>query len=329
VPRLAEAADVDPLSDVLNAVRLTGAHFYCVEARAPWSIEAPRATELAPRILAESDHLISYHVVSKGRCLGGRVGDEPVELSAGDVIVFPHGDRHVMASERDVEPAARQRLEQAPPRFPVPVAVGRGRGGGPRAELVCGFLGCDRRPFNPLVETLPPVIRMRGTPDGALARFARQAAEESKAQRTGAALILTRLSELMFIEVLRRHVESLPPRTAGWLAGLRDATVARALALLHESPARAWTLAQLAETAATSRSVLAERFTRLVGQPPMQYLTNWRLQLAAGRLAQGGQKVAAVAAAVGYESEAAFSRAFTRSTGVPPSQWRRRRLGRG
>ena len=323
-----EPRALDPLSDVLRAVRLNGAHFFCVEASAPWVVEAAEATALAPRILPDSEHLISYHVVARGRCFGGLRHGERIALEAGDVIVFPQGDRHIMASSPELQPGEEDRLVGSPPRFPVPVTFGDDLGrSGPsvRTALVCGFLGCDRRPFNPLLATLPPVIHMRGTPEGALAAFSRQAVEESKAERSGATLFLTRLSELMFIEVVRRYVESRSGDGVGWLAALRDPAVGKALALLHEQPARAWTLPDLAGAASVSRSVLAERFASLVGQPPMQYLTHWRLQLAAGLLANSSSKVATVAASVGWESEAAFSRAFKRAVGVSPSEWRRRR----
>lgn len=319
---------MDPLSDVLRSVRLHGAHFFCVEARAPWAVEAADATTLAPRILPESEHLISYHVVTAGRCFGGLVGEERVALEAGDVIVFPRGDRHVMASAPELEPRPEERLVDAPPRYPVAVTMGRGTAGdAPPTQLVCGFLGCDRLPFNPLLAALPSVIPMRGAPDGALHAFAQQALIESQANRSGATVMLTRLSELMFIEVVRRFVEASGTASNGWLAALRDPAIGKALALLHEQPQRRWTLPELAAESAVSRSVLAERFTALVGQPPMQYLTQWRLQVAAGRLVSTSRKVAAVAASVGWESEAAFSRAFKKALGMPPAEWRRRRCG--
>ena len=323
-----EARALDPLSDVLRAVRLNGAHFFCVEASAPWVVEAPEATALAPRVLPASEHLISYHVVARGRCFGGLSGGERIALEEGDVIVFPHGDRHVMASARELRPRPEDQIVESPPHFPVPVTIGGlpdSCGPVERTTLVCGFLGCDRRPFNPLIATLPAVLHMRGTPHGVLAAFSRQAAEESRAQRSGAALFLTRLSELMFIEVVRRYVESVSSEGQGWLAGLRDPCVAKTLGLLHGQPARAWTLPELASAANVSRSVLAERFAAIIGQPPMQYLTQWRLQLAAGLLVDTSSKVAAIATSVGWESEAAFSRAFKKSLGMPPSEWRRRR----
>jgi AraC-like DNA-binding protein len=306
----------DPLSDVLRAVRLDGAFFYAVQASEPWSVEAVAAKELTPRVLPGAEHLISYHILTTGHCWGGLSGAEAVKLAPGDVIVFPHGDAHVMSSD----PKLRS-VPATPGRFPETVTLGEG--GEIATTLVCGFLGCDRRPFNPLVSTLPRQLHLPGLSSGWLQSFARQVVEESQARRVGADSVLTRLAELMFVEVLRRYVETLPPGQQGWLAGLRDDAVGRALGLLHGTPAHPWTLDELAAGVAMSRSAFADRFTTLVGQPPMQYLAQWRMQLAARRLATGNAKIAALAEEVGYESEEAFSRAFKRLMGVSPAAWRR------
>jgi AraC-like DNA-binding protein len=313
-------ASADPLSDVLRLVRLDGAFFYAVEAHEPWSVAAVAARDLTPRILPGAEHLISYHILTAGRCWGGLVGEAPAALEPGDVIVFPHGDAHVMSGN------PRTRVASVPAvagRYPETLTVGHE--GPVAASLVCGFLGCDRRPFNPLLATLPRQLHLRGLSSGWHQSFARQVVEESRARRVGAATVLTRLAELMFVEVLRRYVETLPPEQRGWLAGLRDEAVGRGLGLLHAEPAHAWTLDELADRVAMSRSAFADRFTTLVGQPPMQYLAHWRMQLAAGRLAAGHAKVAAVAEEVGYDSEPAFSRAFKRLMGVSPAAWRRAR----
>lgn len=309
---------MDPLSDVLRVVRLTGAHFFPTSASGPWGIEAAAAKELSPQILTDSEHLISYHVVLKGRCWGGLKGQPLVPLEAGDVILFAHGHSHVMASG----PEARIFLVpvRAAPRFPDGVTFGNTAS--PDVVLICGFFGCDREPFNPLCAGLPKQLVMRGLSDGMVGVFARQVIEEAGAGRAGSDSMLTRLAELMFIEVLRRYLDSLPEGTAGWLGGIRDPLVGRVLALIHAEPAHGWTLNELATAAASSRSSLAERFSRIVGVPPMQYLTQWRMQVAAGRLRETGAKVAAVATEVGYESEAAFSRAFKKATGVAPGRWR-------
>ncbi len=321
----------DPLTDVLTSVRLTGAVFFSVEGTAPWVAEGPPVSAIAGRVLPEAEHVLEFHAVTRGRCLGGILGEEPVQLEAGDLICFPHGDPHVLSSARGLRaPPDDLSLYERPPgtRLPFPVKLG---GGPAEVHLVCGFLGCDARPFNPLLAALPRVLRASdrdGSPGGWLSRFMEVAVAESRTPRPGAEAVLARLSELMFVEVVRRHLESLPPDRTGWLAGLRDPHVGKALAALHARPEYPWTLDALGREAGLSRSALAERFTALVGEPPIQYLGRWRMQVAAGLLATTHDGIAAIGGRVGYASEAAFSRAFKKVTGVPPASWRRRRAGR-
>jgi AraC-like DNA-binding protein len=208
--------------------------------------------------------------------------------------------------------------------------VVEGGGGFPYTQLVCGFLGCDAHPFNPVLAALPRLVHLRRpAADDGLAHLIDFALAESAQTRSGGRCVLLGLSELMFVEVVRRYLATLPAEQAGWLAGLRDPVVGRALALLHGQPAAAWTLERLARETGTSRSTLADRFAHFVGHPAMQYLARWRMQLAAALLAEGAAKVCAVALDVGYDSEAAFSRAFKRIVGMPPADWRRRRAERG
>jgi AraC-like DNA-binding protein len=313
---------MDLLSDLLRVVRLDGAFFYAVEAAEPWSVETVAARELSPRIMPAAEHLISYHILTEGRCYGGVSGEDQVELAPGDVIAFPQGDAHVMSSGRGVRVGPGVNTS-APARYPHTVLLGDQ---GPRVtSFVCGFLGCDRRPFNPLLASLPRRMHMRGMSNAWHGTFTRQLTEESRLGRAGSDLVLTRLAELMFIELLRRYLDELPPGQTGWLAGLRDEVVGRALSLLHGRPGHPWTLADLAREAASSRSNLAKRFALFVGEPPMQYLTQWRMQVAANLLAQSGAKVATIGAEVGYDSEAAFSRAFKKATGLAPGAWRETR----
>jgi AraC-like DNA-binding protein len=313
---------MDPLSDLLRVVRLDAAYFYAVEAAEPWRVEVTAAAELTPRVMPCSEHLISYHMLTEGHCYGGVVGGDLVELVSGDVIVFPHGDPHVMGSSRDVETAPYVQ-STAPARFPFIYSLGTP---GPRAAtFVCGFLGCDRRPFNPLLAALPRRMHMRGLSNPWLGGFVRQLAEGSRLGRAGVDSVLTRLAELMFIEVLRRYLDDLPPGQTGWLAGLRDELVGRVLMLLHGRPGHPWTLEELARETAASRSKLSKRFALYMDQPPMQYLAQWRMQVAANLLTQSGAKVATIGAEVGYDSEAAFSRAFKKATGVAPGAWREAR----
>jgi AraC-like DNA-binding protein len=318
----------DALSDVLKTVRLTGATFFDVVAKAPWVAESPPCELVLPRILPDAEHLIAYHVVTEGSCFANIIGQAPIAVEAGEVIVFTKGDAHVLSSSPGM------RAEPGPPGAldgltgkQLPFVINYGRDGPISAKFVCGYLACDARPFNPLLDSLPPVI-VAGDPKGGdagwLGQFIRLAMRESADKRAGGESVLAKLSELMFIEVLRRHLETLPAERAGWLAGLRDPFVGKALALMHAKPAQDWTIDDLAKEVGLSRSVLAERFADLVGMPPIQYLSKWRMQIASSLLSTGSNNIATVAAEVGYGSEAAFSRAFKKIVGVPPSDWRRR-----
>ena len=312
---------MDPLSDLLRVVRLDGAYFYAVEAAEPWIVESAHAKDLRPQILPTSEHLIAYHILTGGHCYARLIGAEPVELLPGDVLVFPHGDANVMSSGRDLR--APGVTTSFPDRYPDTVVLGNG--GPPAATFVCGFLGCDRLPFNPLLASLPKLLVMRSMSSDWLDGFARQVTRESQLGRPGADWVLTRLAELMFVELLRRYLEQLPPGQTGWFAGLRDEVVGRVLGLIHADPGRAWTLDELARAASSSRTSVARRFTQLVGQPPMQYLTQWRMQVAANLLSQSATKLSVIGREVGYDSEAAFSRAFKKATGVAPGAWREAR----
>lgn len=311
---------MDPLSDVLKSVRLTGAHFFQTNASGPWGIEVAEALRMEPRVLPRSEGLMPYHIVESGRCWGGLVGEPLEELTAGAMILFPHGDSHVMAGHPRPAEVGPLLHDTTAPRFPDDVVFGPP--GEPEVRLVCGFLGCDRRPFNPLIASLPRKVVVR---EGSawVTAFARQVVEDTRAGAAGAESVLTRMAELMFIDVVRRHIDSLAEDKLGWLAGLRDPVIGKALVALHADPSRNWTLADLATAIASSRSVLAERFTRVVGVPPMQYLMEWRMQLAATRLRETNAKLATIALESGYESEAAFSRAFKRAVGVAPAAFRK------
>jgi len=313
---------IDVLSDVLSAVRLKSAVFFDVACFAPWVTSVPEAQMIASSVLPGAEHLIPYHAVTAGGCWGGVAGEEPVRLEAGDIIVLPHGHPHALSSSPGMQTPIDLSIYIRPPdgQLPVPLTLGAGE---ETTRLVCGYLGCDARPFNPLLESLPNclVIHDRG---GWLTRFVDLALTESRQKRAGGQSVLSKVSELMFVEVLRRYLEGIGSEQRGWLAGLRDPHTGRALALLHEKPKHSWTLDELARETGLSRSALAERFTHLVGQPPMQYLSQWRMQVAAGMLSQGA-KVVEAAFEVGYDSEAAFSRAFKKATGVAPGAWREAR----
>jgi len=316
----------DVLSDVLRAVRLTGAVYFSVDASAPFAAEALPAREVAPHVMPGVEHVLEYHLITRGSCWAGIVGEDPVLLHAGDIIVFPQGDPHVMSSAPGMRGRTSLDLHRRPVGSQLPFSLSE-EGGGPRTQLVCGFLGCDARPFNPLLATLPRTLKVSAREGGGwLEALAALAVAESTGRQTGGECVLARASELMFVEVIRRYVASLPPEQTGWLAGLRDPFVGRALAALHDRPAQPWTVESLAKEAALSRSALAERFAHLVGEAPMQYLTRWRMQLAATLLRTRAASVFEAAVEVGYASEAAFSRAFKKVVGVPPAAWREGRV---
>lgn len=332
----------DTLSDLLRSVRLRGALFFHVDCVEPWVTEARAASEVAPAVMPDSEHLMEYHVVIRGGCWAGVVGAAPTQVKEGDILFFPHGDAHVLSSVPGLR--ARPGLSSAMlidgrPQLPFLLQQGEGcpvvvpqhqhRG---QARLLCGFLGCDRRPFNPLLATLPQMIHVAAADIAAgnadwIMQFARLAADESTCKRPGGEAVLERMSELMFVQLLRRYLELLPVEQRGWLAGLRDHHVGRALSLMHAHPTRAWTLEALADRVGMSRSTLHERFVQFIGMPPMHYLTHWRMQIASRLLIQSTAPLASIALDAGYESEAAFSRAFKRSVGMPPARWRRHRTG--
>jgi AraC-like DNA-binding protein len=327
----APGAQADVLSDVLRAVRLSGALLFLVDASSPWVTEAPPGAALGPVIMPRAGHVVSYHLLLEGSCWCEIRGQAPVPLAAGDVVVIPHGDSYALSSAPGMlgayaqdellewfRMAVRQRL----------CFVAEGGGLLERRRVLCGFLGWEVLPFNPVLAALPRLLHVRrpaGEPPdrlGHLIEFATGEVAEARAGRDG---VLLRISELMFVEVVRRHLASLPAGPEGWLAGLADPVVGRALALLHQQPAQPWTVEELARQAGLGRSALAERFAQLVGQTPMHYLTRWRMQLAARLLVDAESKVAEVARQVGYDSEAAFSRAFKALVGVPPARWRANR----
>jgi AraC-like DNA-binding protein len=330
----AGAVGSDPLSDVLRAVRLTGALYFLWRVSWPYVTPVPAGRRFAPLILPGAQQIISYHIVTEGSCWGGLIGEPPVRLESGDILLIPQGDAYVMSSSAQTCASARPNADSGLEFFrrmaagEVPFVVTDG-GGDPATRLVCGFLGCDVRPFNPILAALPRLVHLRGSQDPArnrLQSLLELTLAEAREGGPGSRCMLVRLSELMFVEVVRRCLTEASTVQGGWLAALRDPVVGRALMQLHRFPGAAWTLERLATEVGTSRSRLAESFTRLVGQPPMQYVTQWRMQIAARMLVDSSAKVVAVAQEVGYESEAAFSRAFKRLAGLSPAQWRRQAL---
>jgi AraC-like DNA-binding protein len=316
----------DALSDVLKTVRLTGAAYFDVVAREPWSVHSPARDQILPRVLPGADHLIAYHVVTEGHCHASLLSGETIALEAGEVVVFSHADAHIMSSHAGMQadPPGVDFLEIADAGR-LPFHVNLANDGGGTFKMVCGYLACDARPFNPLLDALPPMLKAgdsRTNQTNWIGQFIQFAVAEVSDKRAGSESVLTKLSELMFIDVVRRYIETLPEQKTGWLPGLRDPAVSKALALMHARPSFSWTIEGLARQCGTSRSVFAERFAELIGVPPMAYLAQWRMQVASEMLNRRNLNMAAIASEVGYESEAAFSRSFKRMMGVTPSAWR-------
>lgn len=332
--RLNAAAPGDALGRVLEAVRLTGAVFFAVDASQPWCVEVPPARAYAEILLPGARHILSYHVIVAGAGWARVAGSEPACFAAGDILVIPHGDAYRMESRPgtppELDPGQTLDFFRALAAGRLPFVIPEGGGGEPRAEVICGFLACEAQPFNPVLASLPRLLHLSRPAAGRgdlLDRLIALTMEEAKASRAGRSAVSLRLSELLFVELLRQYAAAPVEKPPGWLAALGDAPVARALDALHADPARDWTVADLARAAGLSRSALAERFAARLGHPPLRYLTLWRMQLAAGALLDPDRPIAVIAEAVGYGSEAALSRGFKRVTGLSPQAWRQARLG--
>ncbi|RJF96529.1 AraC family transcriptional regulator [Noviherbaspirillum cavernae] len=319
---------MDALSDVLRVVQLSGAVFLNGEFTAPWCLISEADSDVCAAYLPRSERVVSYHLIVEGSCVARLVDDEhsALRVDAGELLVVPQGDEHLMGSTLDMTPTrAAPLLAEHLETLPGEVMRVMYGGGGAPTRIVCGFLTCDEMLSNPLLASLPRIFKVdvsRTVESAWLASALGFAAAEAAGQRAGSATVLAKLSELLFVEALRRCIDTLPQHEKGWLAGVRDRYVGRALSRLHAQPAHPWTVDELAGNVGLSRSALAQRFTDLLGQPPMQYLARWRLHTAARQLRSGRQSLAEVADAVGYDSEAAFSRAFKREFGLPPASWR-------
>lgn len=320
----------DPISDVLETIRLRGAVFFLWEPGWPYGIGVVDGRTLSSHILPGADCIVSYHIVTKGPCWAAVVDEAPIRLETGDTLILPRGDAYKIANTPQYPTpgdfAASVEFFKAMSARAVPTVVTEGGPGPESNRLICGFLGCTMGPYNPLLSTLPRMVRVPAPEDGddPLSTLIEFALTESRQTRGGERCLLMRLSEVMFVEVLRRYLRSGLNARSGWLAGLHNPLVGRALALLHQDIAVTWTLHKLAERVGASRSTLVEHFTQAIGLPPMQYLARWRMQIAADRLRDTRVKVYAVAKEVGYDSEEAFSRAFKRIVGSTPREWRER-----
>jgi AraC-like DNA-binding protein len=314
---------MDVLSEVLKVVKLQGALFYNGEFSSPWRFYSPDSRAVAPYVAPAARHVIIYHLLTEGRASARLVDGHRLILEAGDIVIFPHGDAHILENG----PATKAvDMEQELARI---FAQGLKRsslgGGGEITKFVCGFMACEARTSQIFLSGLPPVFKVSIRNDASgrwLENSIRFSVNEADASRAGGEAVLAKLSEVLFIETLRAYIAHLPAEQTGWLAGARDSEVGKTLALMHRNPAHPWTIASLAKEAGVSRSVLAERFRHYLNEPPMGYLTRWRLQLGAQMLASTSHSVAQIASEVGYESEAAFNRAFKREFEVPPARYR-------
>jgi len=316
---------MDAFSEILSGVKLNGALFFSAQFSAPWCFSSPASNTLAPILAPGAPHLVIYHFVIDGGAFVQMADGRSVDLGPGDVVVLPHGDPHIMTSSRGVTATSltAEILSKVKSRDLRPMQAG---GGGDPARYVCGYMACDPFLSRPILGGLPPVFKVNIRMDRSghwLESSILHLVEEADSGRVGSDAMLAKLSEALFVDTLRRYVASMPQHQTGWLAGARDPIVGKSLGLLHSRVAHPWTIADLADEVGVSRSGLVERFTRYLSDPPMTYLTRWRLQLAARSLESTPRGVAEIAGEVGYESEAAFNRAFKREFGQPPGKYRR------
>lgn len=316
---------MDVLSEVLKAVKLDGAIFFNAECSAPWGFRSPPSRIMAPYLSTNPKHVIIYHLLTEGCGYAHVEGDgRPVPLTAGDIVVFPHGDPHILGNGSPVKPVdSAEELQRI---LSGDLKVSRYGGGGELTRIICGYMTCDPQLSRIFLGGLPPVMKVHIRNDASgqwLENSLRYSVDNADSSRPGGETVLAKLSEVVFIETLRRYIAQLPRERTGWLAGVRDTEVGKALALLHRKPADPWTIAALANEVGMSRSVLAERFRRYLSETPIAYLTRWRLQLGAQLLTSTSRSVAQIAAEVGYESEPSFNRAFKREFGLPPARFRR------
>lgn len=317
----------DLLSDVLALIRLTGALIVEVDLAGTWGVAGhPTVEKFSPLLPRGTSHIIAFHIVVEGQCWIRHASCDWFRVPCGHAVIVPHGDRHDLGDcpGRTTTPFEALLGDRS---LPDLRRISFQNGSGKPTRLLCGFLGCDRRAFDPVCRSLPPVFAVDlGTGVDPLVRYSLANALDDGPGSEG---LRARLAELLFISALRLYMRALPPEATGWLAGLRDPVVGHALQAMHAQPSRHWSVDELAATIASSRSVLAERFRRIIGEPPMHYLTGLRMQLAARRLEEGHDSVAGVADTVGYDSNAAFQRAFKRCFGVPPATWRKNLVRNG
>jgi AraC-like DNA-binding protein len=292
---------------------------------APWSIRAASSCAVARYLVPDAEHMIIYHFLTEGRAYLRLESGERIALSAGDLVMIPHGDPHIVengSSTPTVDDC--EHLEEV---LAQGLRLWRFGGGGAVTKFICGYMACDPQLSKVFLSGLPPAFKVSIRNDASgrwLENSIRFSVDHASDSRAGGEAVLAKLSEVLFVETLRAYISNLPAERTGWLAGSRDSEVGKTLALMHRNPSHPWTIASLAKEAGLSRSVLAERFRHYLNEPPMAYLTRWRLQIGAQKLGTTNHSVAQIASEVGYESEAAFNRAFKREFEVPPARFRTR-----
>jgi len=338
---------MDILSEVLKIVRLNGGLFFTTECSSPWSVSTPSASQLGKLMDTKAECITLFHILVEGKCWMVPENQKPFLIDSGSLVIFPHSPEHVMCSDRSLTPISITSLLPFSEEGDVPkLKLGSN---GEKAKLICGYLQCDQR-FNPLIGALPEVLVI-SPEDGCLWNHAanklnpplpnmmqREAGDwldstlkymenEASDGGSGSLAMTVRLAEILFLEVLKRYMHQLPMKSHGWLASIKDREIGLALRLLHARPHHKWSISELAKEVGASRSGLTKRFTDFVGEPPIKYLTGWRMQLAKHLLLQPGQSIQQVSFQVGYESDEAFSRAFKRYIGEPPASWRANAIG--
>jgi AraC-like DNA-binding protein len=313
---------MDAFSQILSGVKLNGAVYFAAEFSAPWGLSTPSSNTMTARLAPGAEHMVLYHLVEGGAFVELTDG-QSLDLKPGDIVIFPHGDAHHMSSKGALRPFPNYGITaKIASRDLSPLHAG---GGGEISRFVCGYMTCDPYVSRPILSGLPSVFKVNIRTDRSghwLENSILHLMEEAASRRVGSEAMLAKLSEALFVDTLQRYIAGLPEQQTGWLAGTRDPIVGKSLGLLHSRIAHPWTIADLADEVGISRSALVERFTRYLSEPPMAYLTRWRLQLAARSLEGTSRGVAEIAAEVGYESEAAFNRAFKREFGQPPGRYR-------
>ncbi len=315
----------DMLSDLLESMHVTGMVLFRAEFREPWCVTSVDSGQMAAMLALGSSRVIPFHIIGSGSCRIELPEREPMRLNSGDAVLLPYGGVHRLSGGDATAPVHIGQLLPQLPWAGMPLVEHGGAGGA--TSVICGFIRCDELLFHPVLRHLPDVLHI--TPDTTpadhwLATTIRHTVTEASKPQPGWRSMLPRLTELMFVEILRKHMQGLSADEVGWFAAYNDAVVGSALKLLHAAPLEDWNLESLARGVGVSRTVLSERFNHFLDQPPMQYLAHWRLQLAAKHLKSSELPIKIIADHARYESEAAFSRAFKRRFGVPPGDWRRR-----